>query len=511
MAARDGRSDVKQTTAGLRRDSLMAQGPVSTMRNKMKTGLEANTGSFRDPVNRVYEVTPKSSNEKIRILRGLNKDALAIYQKLSGEAFFRKALDACHVVQTELLAADDEDARAVMKEGWAGALEHDPIPFVTYPYEWTFSMLKDAALLQLHLIEKSLENGWTLKDATPYNIQWIGSRPVFIDVPSFQPWEEGEPWVGYRQFCSMFLTPLMLRAHLGIDHLPILRSYIDGVPPMEAAKYFTGTKRLKNGVLSHIIFPAKVENSIVKRERDNAPARQRTSHKQSKAMVLGLVQSLTRLVHKLSIKIKHTDWSKYDKTHSYPEVDLDAKKAFVLKHAATNQRQYIWDIGCNTGTFSRISSKCCSQVISVDGDHDVVEQIYLAEKMNAGSNILPLVMNLANVSPGQGWAGSERRAFDQRRKPDLVLCLALIHHVRLSANIPNALFLKWLRSLEAGVILEFVNREDEMVVKLLTNKKEQYEDYNLGQFTAEAERFFTIKAQESLKGGKREIFYLTPR
>ncbi len=477
----------------------------------MEPILEVNAGSFRDPVNQVYEITPKSGGKNTRILRGLSKDALAIYRQLSSEAFFRKALGAGQIVQTELLAADDENARAVMANGWAGVLEHESVPFVTYPYEWTFSMLKDAALLQLHLIEKSLENGWTLKDATPYNIQWMGSRPVFIDVASFQPWNEGEPWVGYRQFCSMFLTPLMLRAHLGINHLPILRSYIDGIPPTEANKYFTGTKRFKKGVLSHIIFPAKVENSIAKRERDDAPARQRTSHRQSKAMVLGLVQSLTRLVHKLSIEINHTDWSQYDKTHSYQEADFDAKKAFVLKHTSTTQRECIWDIGCNTGTFSRVSGEYCSQVISVDGDHNAVEQLYLEEKKNADSNILPLVMNLANVSPGQGWAGSERQSFDQRGKPNLVLCLALIHHMRLSANIPNVLFLKWLRSLEAEVILEFVNREDEMVMKLLTNKTEQYEDYNLDQFTMEAERLFTIKDRESLKGGKREIFYLTPR
>lgn len=376
----------------------------------MDVRLEANAGSFRDPVNRVYEVAPKTNGDKARILRGLSKDALGIYQRLSGEPFFQRAMRAGHVVQTDILPADDEDARAVMTDGWAGVLEHEPVAFVTYPYEWTFSMLKDAALLQLHLIEKSLENGWTLKDATPYNIQWIGSRPVFIDVASFQPWEEGEPWVGYRQFCSMFLTPLMLRAHLGIDHLPILRSYIDGIPPTEAAKYFTGTKRLKKGVLSHVIFPAQVENSIAKRERDDAPARQRTSRRQSTAMVLGLVQSLTRLVNKLSIEIKHTDWSQYDKTHSYQEADFDAKKAFVLKHASTTQREHAWDIGCNTGTFSRVSSEHCSQVISVDGDHNAVEQLYLAEKKKPSSNILPLVMNLSNISPGQGWgrAVSER-------------------------------------------------------------------------------------------------------
>jgi 2-polyprenyl-3-methyl-5-hydroxy-6-metoxy-1,4-benzoquinol methylase len=477
----------------------------------MGSKLELNAGSFRDPVNQIYEVMPKVNGGKVRILRGLSGDALTIYQQLSDEAFFQKALIAGHIVRTVLLEPDDEDAMSIMTDGWAGVLEHEPVPFVTYPYEWTFAMLKDAALLQLNLIETSLENGWTLKDATPYNIQWIGPRPVFIDLGSFEPWKKGEPWVGYRQFSSMFLTPLMLRAHLGIDHLPLLRAYIDGIPPTEAIKYFSGMKRLKKGVLSHIIFPAKVENSIAKRERDDAPARQRTPRLQSKAMVVGLVQSLTRLVQKLSSEIEHTDWSRYDKTHSYQEADFEVKKAFVLKHTSTIQREYIWDIGCNTGTFSRIASENCSHVISVDGDHNAVEQLYLVEKKNPDSNILPLVMNLANVSPGQGWAGLERQAFDRRRRPDLVLCLALIHHVRMSANIPNLLFLKWLSSLEAEVILEFVNREDEMVVKLLTNKKEQYEDYNLAQFTAEAERFFTIMDRKPIKGGKREIFYLRPR
>jgi|APSaa5957512535_1039671.scaffolds.fasta_scaffold46292_2 hypothetical protein len=474
--------------------------------------LKANEGSFRDPTNRVYEIKLDTTNSgKSRIFRGLNEKELAKYTELSNEPFFQKLVNTGRVVKTEVVDATDEDAKSILLDGWYGVLEHEAIPFVTYPYEWTFSMLKDAALLQLHLIEKSLENGWTLKDASPYNVQWVGSQPVFIDVPSFEPWIEGMPWVGYRQFCSMFLTPLMLRAHLGIDHIPLLRSYIDGIPPVEASKYFTGLNRLKKGVLSHIIFPAKVENSITKRERDNAPVQQRKVRKFSKSMVIGLVQSLDRLIRKLTIKIEHTDWSQYDKTHSYQEPDFEAKMAFVLKHSSSSQSGHIWDIGCNTGTFSKISSEFCNQLISIDGDHNAVEKLYLSEKKNKNNNILPLVMNLSNLSPNQGWAGSERQAFDRRNKPNLILCLALIHHIRISSNIPNRMFLKWLHSLNSNVILEFVNREDEMVIKLLTNKKEQYEDYNLNEFIYEVGQFFEIKDRESLKGGKREIFFLTPK
>ena len=217
-----------------------------------------------------------------------------------------------------------------------------------------------------------------------------------------------------------------------------------------------------------------------------------------------------RLVKKLSIDAEHTAWSRYDRTHSYQSADFDTKRDFVLHHASRVAPEHVWDIGCNTGTFSRIVSERCQQVIAVDSDHEAVERLYLVEKQNRDSNILPLVMNLANVSPAQGWAGSERQAFDMRRKPDLVLCLALIHHVRISANIPIMYFLKWLRSLNAEVILEFVSREDELVVKLLTNKKEQYEDYNSDQFVQAVERFFSITDRHPLKTGKRELFCLSP-
>jgi len=474
----------------------------------MTSKLEANLGSFRDPVNRVYELDTKSGK---RILRGLSADALEIYNSLADSEFFKKFIQSGKIINTKLLPAKDKDAKTIMKDGWTGVLEHETIPFVSYPYEWTFSMLKDAALLQLQIIEQSLENGWTLKDATPYNIQFIGSRAVFIDTPSFEPWVKGEPWVGYRQFCSMFLTPLLLKAHLNIDYAPLMRSYLDGIPPTEAAKFFQGVKRFKKGVMSHIIFPAKVENSIANRERDAAPAQERKARPQSDAMVIGLVQSLRRLVNKLTIEIDHTDWSQYDKTHSYQEADFQAKKDFVLKQASLSKRDQVWDIGCNTGTFSRISAEFCNQVISVDGDHNAVEQLYIHQKKEVSSNILPLYINLGNISPGQGWAGKERMALDQRKKPDLVLCLALIHHVRMSANIPNKLFLEWLRSLDAEIVLEFVNRNDEMVIKLLTNKKEQYEDYNIDQFVKETKEYFTIKDREPLKGGKREIFFLKPR
>ncbi len=160
---------------------------------------------------------------------------------------------------------EEEPVRASAEHGghvWTSRHLREPLEFITWPYEWPFSMLKDAGLLQLRLLDTAVRNGWILKDATPFNIQWRQARPVFIDTPSFVPWDGGEFWQGYRQFCSMFLIPLMITAHLRIPFQPLLRSRLDGIPPEEAAKYFSGMRKFRRGVLSHIWFPAKAERRM---------------------------------------------------------------------------------------------------------------------------------------------------------------------------------------------------------------------------------------------------------
>lgn len=468
-------------------------------------------GSFRDPCSRVYTVPHDDSSNRIRVIRGVDSETKENFERLASSDFYKQLLSEQRVVETQLLSDDDKYARLLSKKGWAGVLEHEVIPFISYPYEWTFGMLKTAAFLHLRILEDALNNGWILKDSTPFNIQFIGSRPVFIDVPSFVPWQEGEPWVAYRQFCSCFLTPLMLKSHLRIDHLPIMRSYIDGLPPSEAVKFFQGSKRFKKGVMSHIVFPSRVENKILSNERDAVPAKERKASFHSKSMVLGLIQGMTRLVRSLKIDIDHTDWSDYDSTHTYDETEHSAKKSFVKDVVEEKRRRCIWDIGCNTGTFSQISAAHADTVIALDGDHNAVEKLYRSERAKKkNTNILPLVMNLANISPNHGWAGKERRAFDERVKPDLVLVLALVHHIRISSNIPMDLFLAWLKKMDCEIVIEFVKRKDEMVVKLLTNKKEPYKDYNIDTFIGQAQKEFKIISQKELKGGKRELFHLAP-
>lgn len=474
----------------------------------------ANAGSFRDPAGKVYELDVDIDGVfSKRILRGVDGVTLGHQKALLGLAFYQSLVASGKVVSTNVASENKKDPGVdqILSEGWSGVLEHEEMPYISYPYEWSFSMLREAALLQLEILEVSLENGWILKDATPYNIQWYGSKPVFIDTPSFTPWVSGTPWVAYRQFCSLFFSPLAIHAYLGIDHRSILRSNLNGIDPVQSVKYFSGLKKLKKGVLSHIILPSQVEKHILRNERDNAAASKRNSRSHSKAMVLGLVQSMARLIARLTLPEGKTDWSDYEETHSYSDSEHLIKKEFIERAVTEKSYALAWDIGCNTGVFSRICEKHCQYVVSVDGDHGAIEKLFNKQKQQKEGSILPLVLDLSNLSPGQGWASRERIAFDKRKSPDLVICLALIHHLRLSENIPTRLFIDWLRTLNADVVIEFVNRDDEMVAKLLTNKEEQYVDYNLENFLEEVYVKFDIAGRELLKGGKREIFLLTPK
>ena len=473
----------------------------------------ANPGSFRDPAARVYELRAESPRgAPRRVLRGLDEDARAALSDLLATPFWREAAARRQVVETTLLdAARDEEAAGIAEEGWAGVAEHAVVPFVSYPYEWSFAMLRDAALLQLDLTEAALRAGWMTKDATPYNVQFVGNRPVFIDAPSFVRRAPGAPWVGYRQFCAMFLTPLMLHAHLGIDHRPVLRSALDGVSPTEAQAYFRGLARLKAGVLGHVTLPALVERAITARERDDAPAAKRGGGRQSDAMVLGLVQSLRRTVARCRLPGARSDWDAYEATNSYEAEDAAAKADFVRAAVTARPRDEVWDLGSNTGTYARLAAGHARRVVALDADHAAIDRLYGRLAAGGEDNVLPLVMNLANASPAQGWAGRERMAFDERGAPDMVLCLALIHHLRIGANVPVASVLGWLAGLGAEVVIEFVSREDAMVRKLLTNREDVFSDYRQEVFEVEATARFEVAARRPLKGGSRTIYHLVPR
>ena len=471
------------------------------------TQIRADEGSFKDPSGRVYHIEETGQPEHSRrVVRGLSPGRGRCDNEASWRTVLPEADAEGSVVHTRLLDTDDPAARHVAAVGWPGAVEHQPVDFPTWPYEWPFSMLKDAALLQLRLLDESIPHGWMLKDATPFNIQWLGARPVFIDVPSFTPWD-GHYWRAYRQFCATFLIPLLLMAHAGIPFQPLLRSRLEGIPAGQALPYFGGLRRLKRGVPAHVWFPAKVEGAMHRRTRPP-----RREQRQSPTRLRALLDSLRRLVAGLSYRPDSAEWTQYTDTHSYADSDRVRKEDFVEGCTADRRPSLVWDLGANTGVFSRIAARSADLVVAVDGSHDAIELLYrdIQSASNAPRNIIPVVMDVANPSPSQGWAGRERAAFDARKRPDMVLCLALVHHLRVAGNIPVALILDWLRGLNSCVVIEFVEREDEMFQKLVETKTEHYSDYTSENFAAEVQRRFRICKRQRLKNGLRELLCLEP-
>jgi len=454
-----------------------------------------NAGSFRDRDGRVYHFQG-------RVFRGLSASALDSYRQLTQKAFYTKLAESGKVIGTREVLPEQNPLPDDVKAAWAGFLEHDPVPVISYPYEWTFSMLKAAAALQLHLVERAVSNGFTLKDATPYNIQFVGRKPVFIDIPSFEPLREGEPWSGYRQFCEMFLFPLFLQAYKGCNFQPFMRASIDGVNVQAAAALFGFRDRFRKGVISHVWLQSKLD-----RRFGGSSENVRSSLKSAgfnRELILVNVRKLQKLVKKLEWQAQGSEWGDYTEFHNYSDEDHARKEEFIRDAITAECPDTVWDIGCNTGQFSRIAAANCGQVVATDIDHVAVERLFLDP--NTPINILPLLQNVADPSPSWGWRNRERSDLQTRSRPDLVLCLALIHHVVITANIPLAEFVDWLAGLTDKLVIEYVSRKDDKVQTLLRNKQDKYQDYTRESLETNLKRHFEICQQQEVNNGDRMLY-----
>ncbi len=454
-------------------------------------------GSFRDRTSRVFY------RDGV-VLRGLNPHAAQEWEVLNTKPFFRQFMAAGKIVQTEQVEPIDSSPSPRDKQ-WSVILNHQTIPFISYPYEWSFSMLQDAALLQLELQDAALRADMTLKDATPFNIQWSGSQPVFIDIPSFERLTPGEPWVGYRQFCQLFLYPLFLQAYKDLPFQPWLRGNLEGIEPAQCAQLMSLRDVLRPGVLSHVILQAKAQSSYAQTDRNlKKDLRQAGFHK---ALIQANVSRLRKQVAKLTWKQTISTWSDYTGALPYTDREQAQKVDFVRRVTHSRNWKLVLDLGCNTGTFSRIAAENADYVLAMDIDALVIERFYKALKQEQSPNILPLIGNVADPAPNLGWRGLERKALVERGRPDLTLCLALLHHVVISAHIPLREFITWLASLNTALVIEFVTRDDPMVQTLLRHKADRYADYDLEYFERCLADAFEIDQQETLEAGTRRLYY----
>ncbi len=450
--------------------------------------------SFRDPSGFVF-------TRDGELLRAVHADYLPTLRQLT-ESGLQAALHEAGL----LIAHREVPAPADLPDGFTTVIAPARVPFVSYPYEWSFSALKDAALATLRIQELALDHGMTLKDATAYNIQFVDGRPVLIDTLSFDAYAKGTPWVAYRQFCQHFLAPLALMAKRHIALGSLSRDHIDGVPLEVAAELLPWSTRFNLGLLTHIRLHARQQ----RRHGMNTSAGTKPP-RVSELGLRGILDSLRSTITKLTWQPAGTEWADYYDHTNYSDTAFTAKRDAVAALIARVQPQTVWDLGANEGVFSRLAAEAGAQTVAFDIDPAAVEKNYRRVRAKKEARLLPLVLDLTNPSPALGWANRERRSLAQRGPVDLVMALALVHHLAISNNVPLRLIAQTLAELGRHLLIEFVPKTDSQVRHLLASRPDIFPDYHLAGMKAALEPHFDLLAEEPVAGSDRTLLLARAR
>lgn len=393
-----------------------------------------------------------------------------------------------------------------LSKGAYKLLEAEKINFISYPYEWSFSAYKDAALLTLKIQKQALLHGMSLKDASAYNVQFQSGKPIFIDTLSFEKLDETLPWKAYKQFCQHFLAPLALMSYKDVHLSALMKQYIDGIPLDLTARLLPFWVR--PGIFINVRLNARFQDKY-KDSGDIAAGQMR--HNMSKEKHIALVEGLYNLIANLKKPNSHTEWENYYDITNYTEEAFEEKKKCITKYMkALSSVKQIIDLGANNGYFTRVALESYpdAHALAFDIDVNAVEKNYNAIRKNNETNLLPLVLDLLNPSPAIGWANQERKNILERANADVVLALALIHHLCLSSNIPFDYAAQYLSLLAPYLIIEFISKEDTQVQKLLASREDIYSWYQQNEFEKAFTHYYEIIQQEKIKGSCRTIYLL---
>ncbi|MDP8959429.1 MAG: SAM-dependent methyltransferase [Actinomycetota bacterium] len=450
-------------------------------------------GSFRDPSGQVF------LREGV-LYRQVNHAYRGDYEELLRSGLYQA------LVERRLLVPHQEDHQAQPLSGEAyKVLRPERIDFISYPYEWCFSQLREAALATLCVQKLALEHDMSLRDASAYNIQFRGGRPVLIDTLSFERLPEGQPWVAYRQFCQHFLAPLALMAYRDLRLGRLLRLYPDGVPLDLATPLLPWRSRWRPSLLLHLHGHARSQ-----RRHAHRPASGKGRF--GRRALQGLVESLEAAVRRLRPKAAPSEWADYYATgDSYTSGGLAHKQELVGGFLAEVEPRSVWDLGANTGMFSRIASSAGFPTVAFDADPASVEIMYRRVVEEGEVHLLPLVMDLTNPSPGLGWASEERTGMVERGPVDLVMALALVHHLAIGNNVPLAEVAGFFRRLAEWLIVEFVPKSDPKVELLLASRQDVFPHYTQEGFEQAFAAHFGLERKEPIKESERVLYLMRGR
>jgi ribosomal protein L11 methylase PrmA len=459
----------------------------------MKATNNRISSSFRDPSGFLFF-------ENGTLFRSINSLYQQNYDHLIHSGLYNK------LVEDDLLIPHKEVNRfSEKKDDTYKIIQPELIPFISYPYEWCFGQFKDAALTLIRIQKQALGYNMILKDASAYNIQFFKGKPILIDTLSFEIYKENQPWVAYRQFCQHFLGPLSLMASRDIRLSQLMRIYIDGLPMDLVSGLLPNVTWFKPTLLLHIHLHAKTQKRYEAKESSLAP------RKVSKDSLIALVHHLESAIADMQWRPIGTEWSDYYEDTNYSQEALNHKKRLVEEYLGESRPSTVWDLGANTGVFSRLSIASGIDTIAFDFDPAAVEKNYRQIRKNKETDLLPLCLDLTNPSPSIGWANEERLSLIERGPADTALALALIHHLAISNNLPFSHIAEFLGQVCRFLVIEFVPKTDSQVIRLLRNREDIFYHYTQENFEASFGGHFSILKREKIADSQRSLYLMEKR
>jgi hypothetical protein len=449
--------------------------------------------SFRDPAGFVY-----SARGDLR--RQINQVYREHYQQLVGSGLYQELVTDRLLIEHEEIEEEALEPAVAFK-----VIRPTRLDFISYPYEWSFSQLKDAALAALEVQRRAVLRGMTLKDCSVYNIQFHQGRPIFIDTLSFEIHREGEPWTGYRQFCEHFLAPLALQSLTDNRLVQLSRAYIDGIPLDLAARLLPWKSKFRFGLGVHIHVHSALQRA--KAGEVGPTARPNVNRR----ALLGLVDSLESTVRGLHWKPRAKGWANYYDDNTYTTDEFQHKARLVTEFLTRTRSHTMWDLGANTGYFSHLAAEMGLSTVAFDYDPACVERMYLEVKKRQETKLLPLVLDLFNPSPPSGWLNQERSSIFDRGSPDLVLALALIHHLAFTGNQPLENLADFFNRLAPWLVIEFVPETDPQSQRLLAHRRGIHHPYDRGRFEACFGKYFDLIISEPVSQSGRTLYLMRRR
>ncbi|TGW14907.1 class I SAM-dependent methyltransferase [bacterium NHP-B] len=448
----------------------------------MSVALSFHPSSFRDPEGRLF-IDGQNVKRKV-----FSAHAAERMQRLVGSPFFQKACEGL-VIPTHM----HEDV-----------LVHEKVPVASYPYEWSFSMLKEAALGQLRFLRLCLENGFILKDGSAFNTLYHKGQMCFVDILSVDDYREGQIYEGYGQFCRHFLFPLFLEAKVGVSFQSFWRGTLDGVSLDDISACIGSRQPLSLDLLKHVRLQKWLSGMASK------ASNKKRSYAMPRSSLHSFVDSLIKTVTSLHPQKRSSMWSDYATCNTYEEADQKVKEGFLIKHVPHIQNKCVVDLGCNTGHYTCLLAPFAKRIIAVDYDACSIDRLYrrVQQDERLSSNVLPMVGHLMNPSPMMGWTLREREDQLDRLTSDAFLALALVHHVAITENVPLEMFVAFLRSVAPMGCVEWVSKEDPMVKTLLRNRRDIFDHYTWDHFRACLQTHFVIKDEATLNQGTRRLVWV---